>query len=264
MAGLTQGQARGRAFTIALLERKTSISRDLFSRYWRDVHGVMAARIPGFESYVQHHVAPMADVGSDMVEPFEGIAVVSFARPEDRAGLIHSEVTRHIHRDEQNVFRRALLYNLESVDSQFFGPAIAPDGESVFLVVPQGVDGIAIADDLAAEGAIRVDLHDLRHADPAGWNETDVEEGGASRLFAFVIQSWWDGDATDAIRRIVAAAQGSIACYRTEARYPMVEQGRPTQIGLRGLDAVRTIEEAMAVNQQQPEVLRAIYGSIAG
>ena len=30
----------------------------------------------------------------------------------DRAGLIHSEVTQHIHRDEQNVFCRALLYNL--------------------------------------------------------------------------------------------------------------------------------------------------------
>ena len=44
----------------------------------------------------------------------------------------------------------------------------------------------------------------------------------------------------------------------------MVEQGRPTLIGLRGLDAVRTIEEANAVNQCDPAVLRAIYGPIAG
>ena len=264
MAGMTQGQATGRSFTIALLERKASISRDLFSRYWRDVHGVMAARIPGFETYVQHHVLPMADMGSAIVEPFEGIAVVGFARPEDREGLIHSDVTRHIHRDEQNVFRRALLYNLESGASQFLGDADAADVESYFLVLPQGLDGPAIARDLIAQGAPKVHLHDLQAADPAGWNDTDVEEGGASRLFAFVIQLWWEGPVEQAIAKTVAAAQGSIACYRTEARFPMVEHGRPTEIGLRGLDAARTIEEAGAVNQREPEVLCAIYGPIAG
>lgn len=44
-------------------------------------------------------------------------------RPEDgRAGLIHGEVTQHIHRDEQNVFRRALLCNLgEGADERIKG-----------------------------------------------------------------------------------------------------------------------------------------------
>ena len=37
--------------TIALLQRKDGLSDSLFSRYWRDVHGVLAARIPGFWSY---------------------------------------------------------------------------------------------------------------------------------------------------------------------------------------------------------------------
>jgi hypothetical protein len=59
--------------TIALLERKPSLSRPLFTRYWRDVHGVMAARIPGFESYTQYHVTPMTNIGSEAIEPFEGI-----------------------------------------------------------------------------------------------------------------------------------------------------------------------------------------------
>ena len=36
--------------TVALIERKPGITRSLFTRYWRDVHGVMAARIPGFET----------------------------------------------------------------------------------------------------------------------------------------------------------------------------------------------------------------------
>lgn len=93
MAGLTadplasaqqlgRSDTMGKLTTIALLERKQGISRDLFSRYWRDVHGVMAARIPGFDSYVQHHVDPITDIGSRVVEPFEGIAVVTFANAE--------------------------------------------------------------------------------------------------------------------------------------------------------------------------------------
>lgn len=254
------------ATTIALLERKPTISRDLFSRYWRDVHGVMAARIPGFDSYTQHHVTPLLDVGSAIVEPFEGIAVVTFAAPGDRDGLIHSDVTKHIHRDEQNVFRRALLYNLEPSATMVAGEGDGDALSSYFLVLPQGVDGGVIARALTNAGAAMVALHDLSGADPSGWNDTDVDEGGVSRLFGAVIQCWWadpiQGHAAlaDAVRDCGA----QVACYRTDARYPMVEQGRPTLIGLRGLDAVRTIDEAGAVNQCEPEVLRAIYGAIAG
>jgi hypothetical protein len=114
-----------RLTTVALIERKPDISRSLFTRYWRDVHGVMAARIPGFESYVQYHVTPLAGntaataepvagIGTRMAEPFEGIAIVTFADAADRAGLADSDISHFIQRDEQNVFRRALLYNLEA------------------------------------------------------------------------------------------------------------------------------------------------------
>src|SRR3546814_16817584 len=72
----------------------------------------MAARIPGFDSYTQNHVTPLTDVGSRDPEPFEGIAIVTFVDEAHRQGLVDSKLTRHIHRDEQNVFRRALLYNL--------------------------------------------------------------------------------------------------------------------------------------------------------
>ncbi len=252
--------------TIALLERKPDISRDLFSRYWRDVHGVMAARIPGFDSYVQHHVTPIASIGSTVVEPFEGIAVVTFAHPDDRVGLSHSDVTKHIHRDEQNVFRRALLYNLEGNATTFDGNSRPFSLDSYFLVLPVGLDAKLVAQGLTGAGADGVALHDLSGADPAGWNNTDVEEGGASRLFGAVIQGWWTDPTKGyaALADVVKANSGQIACYRTDARYAMVEQGRPTLIGLRGLDAVRTIDEARAANQREPEVLRAIYGAIAG
>lgn len=251
--------------TIALLERKPGISRDLFSRYWRDVHGVMAARIPGFETYTQHHVSPLDTVGSEVLEPFEGIAVVTFARAEDREGLIHSAVTKHIHRDEQNVFRRVLLYNLEADATTVIGDGDRAILASHFLVLPQGLDGVGVATGLTRRGAAMAALHDLSGADPAGWNDTDVEEGGASRLFGTVIQCWWDNPAQAyaALADAVAASRGRIACYRTDERHLMVERGLPTLVGLRGLDAVRTIKEAGATNQCEPEVLRAVYGPAA-
>lgn len=256
----------GKPTTIALLERKPTISRDLFSRYWRDVHGVMAARIPGFETYTQHHVTPLTDISSAVVEPFEGIAVVTFAESGDRDGLIHSEVTKHIHRDEQNVFRRALLYNLESPATTILGDADRITLGSHFLVLPEGFNGLGVAQSLRSAGANMVALHDLTGADPSGWNNTDVEECGASRLFGAVIQCWWTNAvlAKTYLAEAVRASEGQIACYGTDACYPMVDRGHPTLVGLRGLDAVLTIEEAHAANQREPEVLRAIYGPIAG
>ncbi|MDB5687506.1 MAG: hypothetical protein JWR77_2095 [Rhizorhabdus sp.] len=249
MAGVT---------TVALLERKPGISRSLFSRYWRDVHGVMAARIPGFDSYTQNHVSPLADVGSVDPEPFEGIAIVTIADEAHRQGLIESEVTRHIHRDEQNVFRRALLYNLAAGHSRILSKGLAGSIE-IFFVVPHGQDGLAIANRLASNAA--VDLHDLTSGDPAGWNDTDV---GADRRFVALIHTHWSDDAAAhaATREVVAGSGGAVAAYRLDERHVMVEHGFPTAVGLRGLDAVRTIEEAGAVNQLEREVVTAIYGRL--
>jgi uncharacterized protein (TIGR02118 family) len=249
--------------TIALLERKASISRDLFSRYWRDVHGVMAARIPGFSSYIQHHVMPMLDVGSISPEPFEGIATVTYSSEANRQGLIESDITPHIHRDEQNVFRRALLYNLgEGERKDLSEPGNEAGGTSFFLTIPEGQSCDGAADALLKADGAAVQLHDLTGADPGGWNDTDVDDGGAGRLFVAVLEvvSANDGAAVDAIRAAVAGSGGAIAAYRSEERYIMVENGRPTPLGFRGLDALRTIEEAGAINQLDPVVEKAVFG----
>jgi hypothetical protein len=251
--------------TVALLERKTGISRSLFTRYWRDVHGVLAARIPGFESYTQHHVMPIHDVGSHDPEPFEGIAVVTYANEADRQGLGNSEVTSHIHRDEQNVFRRALLYNLEAGASR---TRIAPPADDeifgAFLLVPaghkSGIDDLVVQ--LGGDGIVGLCTHDLTSGDPKLWNETFGTNAGEGRRFVGVIQADWSDRETALtdIRKVVKASNGAIAAYAVDETYVMVEGGRPTQIGLRGLDAVRTIQEAGAVNQLDEAVVRAVYG----
>jgi uncharacterized protein (TIGR02118 family) len=248
--------------TIALLERKTSISRDLFSRYWRDVHGVMAARIPGFDSYIQHHVMPLLDVGSTCPEPFEGIATVTYTSEANRQGLIESEITQHIHRDEQNVFRRALLYNLGEGERRGLIEPGGEDGRTFFLTIPECQPYDVAVAKLRDVGAAAIRLHDLTGGDPGGWNDTDVDDGGTGRLFTAVLEilSTQDEATVSAIRAVVAASGGEIAAYRTDERYVMVEHGRPTPLGFRGLDAVRTIEEAGASNQLDQSVEKAVFG----
>ncbi|VWX50744.1 CRISPR-associated helicase Cas3 [Novosphingobium sp. 9U] len=62
----------------------------------------------------------------------------------------------------------------------------------------------------------------------------------------------------------IKVGDGLIACYGAAERYVTVEQGRATLVGLRGLGAVRTIDEANAANHIETEVLRAIYSAKAG
>jgi hypothetical protein len=237
----------GGVTTVALIERRPDISRSLFTRYWRDVHGVMAARIPGFDCYTQHHVSPL----DPAAEPFEGIAIVTYRTEEDRAGLIHSAVTPHIHRDEQTVFRRALLYNLGEGASQTIVGNDGAAGQAMFLVVAAGADVGAIVAALG-EAPLYLAAHDLTGGDPSGWNQTDT----SGRVFGSLIHGIWP----DRAAAIATAEKLPAAAYLLDERHVMVEGGKPTPVGLRGLDAVRTIEEAGADNQLSDAVVRAVYG----
>ena len=244
--------------TVALIERKPDITRDLFTRYWRDVHGVMAARIPGFARYTQYHVTPVK--GREKGKNFEGIALVSFASEEDRAGLGNSAVTRHIHRDEQNVFRRALLYNL--ADGAYTGDKGA-DRRSVviesFYLIPAGCDPTQVQEIVQSAGCNFCDIYDLRSGDPSAWNETDATDGGEGETFIALLHAGWqDSFVRDAVDKSIEAR---IGIYTVDEVHIMVDGGYPTPVGLRGLDVVRTIMEAGADNQLAAAVVKDIYGT---
>lgn len=248
--------------TVALLARRTDISKDLFSRYWRDVHGVMAARIPGFLSYTQHHVTPLFDVDGEHPEWFEGIAVVTFAKLEDRDGLVHSAITKHIHRDERNVFKRAMLFNLAPGASAGRGNSGEADPRARFFIVVPERAALSLGDLLAmleSDGLVTLATHDLTTGDPSSWNDTNVSV--SERRFVALIQAEWTDTlrAWTCLRRCIEAMNDDLPLYRIDASYAMVEGGRPTAVGLRGLDAVRTIHEAGAINQLEDAVVAAIY-----
>lgn len=275
--------------TVALLQRRDGMTPELFSAYWRDVHGVLAARIPGFRSYVQNHVEPCGlptlstehDHRSILID---GFAEVTYDSEADRQGLATSDITPLILRDERNVFSHTLLYNLEpGASCTLVGDGVPTQMEpaaSYVLVLQSPLESGAGAIVEALEPTLLTPLRDsagltalrrhlLMSGDPTLWNTSDgVDNTEAGPRNSVVLQaSWRDVDsASAAIGQLVAREQGvfcNLQAYRVTARYEMVLAGRPTHLGLRGLDALRTIEAAGADNQKDKGLIRRLYGASA-
>lgn len=286
--------------TIALLTKKDDISTELFGAYWRDVHGILAARIPGFDSYVQFHLGPSLQKSLELPKGistavsknarFHGIAEVTFKSEADRNGLGRSVAAAHIQSDEQYVFKTSLLYNLKPGSSTTYASRLADepdaqpqmsDNRMAFLLLARrkGVSPEeliyllknSLIKDLAGEAHIgKLQLHELTSGDPSQWQTPGVENAlKAGNSFDAVLQlTVQDQDkAIDMMNKVLARmpngffnALGRVHAYQIRGRYQMVKDGRPTHLGLRGLDMLRTIEAARAVNQLSAPVVQTIYG----
>lgn len=266
--------------TVALLARRQGMTPDLFSRYWRDVHGVLAARIPGFWSYVQYHLEPRFAPSADALV-IDGLAEVDFLCETDRGGLANSDLIPLILRDEENVFSRTLLYSLEagasSTDAECDDeePEFCEPAASYVILVQAPAATIAKSVESALQrqllpalgAASGLRTHLLASGDPALWNTSahvdNTEQG--PRTHVVIRASWPDEVAAQAALQRLAdirdASLTNLHVYRVRERCAMVLRGRPTHLGLRGLDALRTIESAGADNQKEAEILRRLYGA---
>jgi uncharacterized protein (TIGR02118 family) len=61
---------------ISFLKCKPGMAREEFFRYWREVHGTLALKLPGIRRYVQCHALPSAYAKGD--PPFDGAAQIWF------------------------------------------------------------------------------------------------------------------------------------------------------------------------------------------
>lgn len=59
------------------ITRKPGMSPEEFRRYWKDVHGPIAARIPELRRYVQHHTVHPNPLGG-AVPSYDGVAELWF------------------------------------------------------------------------------------------------------------------------------------------------------------------------------------------
>lgn len=85
--------------SISLAHRKAGLTREEFSRYWKEQHGPLAARlIPGLRKYVQNHFVTVPG------REFEGDGIVemwydSVEAFEKSMEFIHSEAGRVLYLD---------------------------------------------------------------------------------------------------------------------------------------------------------------------
>src|SRR5471032_557982 len=100
-----------------LLSRRWILTPADFRCYWKDVHGPLAARLPGLDYYRQVHVETSlgwwpvpstVNVVPEEDDRIDGIADISFASTEQMEAYgNHAFYTRE---DEKNVFRRSVRY----------------------------------------------------------------------------------------------------------------------------------------------------------
>ena len=55
------------------ITRRPDLTPDQFRAYWRDIHGPIAAKIPGLRHYVQHHSVHSLPAGWDL-PVYDGVA----------------------------------------------------------------------------------------------------------------------------------------------------------------------------------------------
>ncbi len=82
------------------ITRKPELSEQEFRRYWRDVHGPIAARIPGVRRYVQSHTIDRA--GEIRAPDFDGVAELWFDDFDALLAAMGSSEVQAAIEDERN------------------------------------------------------------------------------------------------------------------------------------------------------------------
>jgi len=63
---------------IEFVYRRPDVALEPFRRYWRDVHGPLAAKIPTIRRYEQNHLA-LHEYKENALPPYDGLAITWFA-----------------------------------------------------------------------------------------------------------------------------------------------------------------------------------------
>jgi uncharacterized protein (TIGR02118 family) len=91
---------------MGLLERRSAMSPTAFRNHWRDIHGPIAARLPGLRRYHQNHIVDAEQRGIDYPRgpvTFDGISELWFDDEASMQRAIESDVMQTLAADEANL-----------------------------------------------------------------------------------------------------------------------------------------------------------------
>jgi hypothetical protein len=274
---------------------RADLDERLAERYWRDVHGPLAARIPGLWSYRQLRLAPnRTDVLGELPDirrqlPLDqqprGIPQASFlSAAHQRAFIRHPMLIDDIFNDELRFLARGATQTSPPGAARTLtdrtgqptvqGPPAHPTF-AVFLAVrdehgfPAAHHALAIlAGALRSCSAVaRLRVQPLQPYDPAAWKSPGVDHRWPGDL---AYAGWLEmavGPGTDTAallnhdaRRNMRQLVEAVHAYPIREVYTMVAAGHPTEVGLRGFPGYEVIVAAGADNQRAPGLLRSIFG----
>lgn len=91
----------GAVKNIEFVNQRPGLQLGEFRRYWREVHGPLAAKIPSILRYEQNHLEPRA-YGGDTPPRYDGLAITWFESTAAMRAGAETEVYRATRADEAN------------------------------------------------------------------------------------------------------------------------------------------------------------------
>jgi alkylhydroperoxidase/carboxymuconolactone decarboxylase family protein YurZ/ketosteroid isomerase-like protein/catechol 2,3-dioxygenase-like lactoylglutathione lyase family enzyme len=289
---------QGKAVFYILLWKRKGINLDLFSDYWRNVHGPVCARLPGQHQYWQFHLEhnqddlwPTIDGIDDNTPPedqFDGIAELSFASEEERqtwfqaAGILMD--------DEHNVFSKAIGYNTKLGNSKTYVDRIetgTPNGDLGILkfhVMVKKADAVSVeafrqymSDSFASaivesDSVLKFRLHlfeevDNSRPDAAGVVHYEPPEKQYQAAFEIAFSNPLEMEKFFASKEYAAAVENQakyvkqISPFAERRTYTFVQDGEMTIAGQRSSRVAELITEVGATNQLKENLVSLMSGS---
>lgn len=101
---------------MGLLSRRPDLSADAFRQHWRDVHGPLAARLPGLSAYHQNHIVDRRQLGVDHRRggwDIDGISELWFASEDAMDAAIASDAYQAVRDDSPAFLARTRVVAVE-------------------------------------------------------------------------------------------------------------------------------------------------------
>jgi uncharacterized protein (TIGR02118 family) len=133
---------------MGLLTRRPDVSPEAFRRHWREIHGPLAARLPGLRRYRQIHLLRRValDGVADPGWPLDGISQLWFAAGADMRALASTPAYGAVAADEPRFMRPSRVVVAERQVLR-----TAPDGAaSKVMLLLSRAQGVTEADFAAA------------------------------------------------------------------------------------------------------------------
>ena len=100
-----------------IVTKRPDLDRAEFDRYWAQVHGPLAAKIPTIARYVQAHLAPGAQASG--AAPFDGLAITWFADVAAMRAGATTEAYARTRADERNFLAGELPFIIATERATF-------------------------------------------------------------------------------------------------------------------------------------------------